>query len=199
MEESTFTDSRVCTLAEQFVLCRINGEKKEGKPLIARYKVKQYPFQVVLSPDGNVLTAAPDYYDADRYVALLAAQLSVSALQSKQAWAPLTIVAAEQGELAAAQAYLKRTNNDPAASYAVGRALTRKGEHGAALPLLELALSAALDPHESVRLRFLMAESLIALGRKLEAVAGLESVLKLKGASGDEKKDAKERLKALTR
>src|SRR6185312_6992879 len=74
MEKEAFQDSRAVLLSDEYIPCRMDGEH-DGKPLIAKYNVRLYPFHTVIGPTGDILASAPDYMDPDKYVKTLAVSL----------------------------------------------------------------------------------------------------------------------------
>lgn len=205
MEQTSFRDSRVVALADAFVLVRLNGEK-EGKPLIKRYQVQRYPFQAFVAPDGALIARAPDFMDPDRYASLLAAQVPAERIARLEASsqpadrALLAVIRAERGDTeGAARLRSALPAPSPAVDAALGAALLRGGDAAAAVPLLKDAAAAVSDPRETVRLRLALADGYARSGRVDEALSELAVLEKVKGVTGDEKKEIKSRRKTLAR
>jgi predicted Zn-dependent protease len=210
MEQTTFQDSRVRLLATQFTPCRLNGER-EGKPLIQKYQVAEYPFLAVIGSDGDLQAKSAGYANGDRCAAFLVANLpkgSVTRLkgilaaqpEDVDAQATLGVIYAERNLLAqaaqaraACAAEAAPPRDLAAVDHALGLAYCAQGDDTQALPCLQAAVSEAGNPDEVVHLHFLLADAFSRLHQNGNARAELEAVRHLKGATRDEKKKAKTR------
>ena len=216
MDQTTFQDSRVRLLASQYVLCKMNGDR-EGKSYLQKFQVEKYPFHAILDSSGALVTQAPDYMDADKYVRVLATNLPTNALAGlendrtahpgdAQILALLAVIYAERSETeeaARALTALSDTASPPpadltAAGHALGLAYSARGDNSQAISCLQTAASAATDAREIVSLRFLLASSWIRLHKKADAIAELETIRHFRAATKDEKQDAQKQEKDLS-
>lgn len=207
MEDTTFQDSRVRLLADQYVLCKLNGER-EGKSALKKYGVEMYPFDAILDESGDAVAKEAGFLDADKYSRFLAQGLSANDLARMNADrtahpddacipALLATVHAERDETEDAAHALAALSGSAAptlitaANHAVGLVYSVHGDDAHAVPCLQTAASAASDPREIIALRFLLAASYERLHKRAEALAEMEVIRRFRSATAEEKKRAK--------
>lgn len=72
MEKSIFPQAKVGQLFnENFISCRVNGEKDKGPDIVKKYEVGAYPTFLFISPDGELLAKGSGYQEsADPFLEL---------------------------------------------------------------------------------------------------------------------------------
>lgn len=207
MEREAFVDSRAVLLSTLYVPCRVDGER-DGKPLIRKYDIREYPYEAVLDQSGNVLTPAPEYMNPDKYARTLASAVPGATLARLTAdaadpasEAALAVIDAETGNIPAAESAAAALpasaapTEKAAVDHALGVAYFDAKSYDKAAAALSTAAAALGDCHEAVQVDFRLADSYDRLNQPDKAAAVLTSIRQMQSATRDDRKEAEKRLR----
>jgi thiol-disulfide isomerase/thioredoxin len=198
MDEQTMPDARVVKLVEKLVPVKLNAEK-EGRQVAMRWGVTSYPSILLFTPSGELAGRIEGFAPPDEFLQQVQqilnreqrlptlAQRSDANPGDVMTAAQLALIYAQRGNPKRAMPFLARLEKgDPknetgklALVYnQVGSAWGQAGQPVTAMGMFQKAIKSSRNEEDRAQARVFVAATHLQLGKKKDAVATLNGVLK---------------------